>query len=149
MKLVEGGDEPAFADVGVAIGAGNGCMAEHFLDDAEVSAVVEKVRGKRMAQGVRGDAFTGHGYGRMLFHDLPYSHARDGLSSLSHKQPGGCFVLGSYCQVIVDGKQSRRTDRHEAFFTPLSKDADHPFVQILNAYMAKFGNAESAAVKKL
>lgn len=46
MKLVEGGDEAAFAHMGVAVGTGDGSMAHHFLDDAEVGAVVEKVGGK-------------------------------------------------------------------------------------------------------
>jgi hypothetical protein len=41
------------ADLGVALGGGEGGMAEQLLDGSQVGAGVEKVSGKGMAQGVR------------------------------------------------------------------------------------------------
>ena len=39
-------------DVGVDLGGEDGFVAEHFLDDAEVGAALDEVRGEGMADGV-------------------------------------------------------------------------------------------------
>ena len=50
---VEGGAEGAFGDVGVALGGGDGGVAEEFLDIDQRGAMVEEVGGEGVAEGVR------------------------------------------------------------------------------------------------
>ena len=40
-------------DMGIDLSGGNGGMAEHFLNSAEVNALGEKISGVRMAKSVR------------------------------------------------------------------------------------------------
>ena len=44
------GAEAVLVDVGVDLGGGDVGVAEHFLDDAEVGAVVEEVGGEAVAE---------------------------------------------------------------------------------------------------
>ncbi len=52
MEGLEGVLQVLLADVGVAVGGGDAGVAEHFLDDAQVGAVFEKVGGEGVAERV-------------------------------------------------------------------------------------------------
>ena len=41
-------------DLGIDLGRGNICMAQHFLNGVQVGAVFQQMRGERMAQRVGG-----------------------------------------------------------------------------------------------
>ena len=62
------GAEAILVDVGVELGGGDVGVAEHFLDDAEVGAVVEEVGGEAMAELVGMD-FLGEASGGGAFVD--------------------------------------------------------------------------------
>ena len=65
------GAEAVLVDVGVDLGGGDVGVAEHFLDDAEVGAVVEEVGGEAMAELVGmdflGEASSGGAFVDDLF----------------------------------------------------------------------------------
>ena len=56
------GAEAVLVDVGVDLGGGDVGVAEHFLDDAEVGAVIEEVGGEAVAELVGMD-FLGEACG--------------------------------------------------------------------------------------
>ncbi len=62
------GAEAVLVDVGVDLGGGDVGMAEHFLDDSEVGAVVEEVGGEAVAELVGMD-FLGEASGGGAFAD--------------------------------------------------------------------------------
>ncbi len=65
------GAEAVLVDVGVDLGGGDIGVAEHFLDDAEVGAVVEEVGGEAVAELVGmdflGEASSGGAFVDDLF----------------------------------------------------------------------------------
>ena len=65
------GAEAVLVDVGVDLGGGDVGMAEHFLDDSEVGAVVEEVGGEAVAELVGmdflGEASSGGAFVDDLF----------------------------------------------------------------------------------
>lgn len=62
------GAEAVLVDVGVDLGGGDVGVAEHFLDNAEVGAVIEEVGGKAVAELVGMD-FLGEACGGGAFVD--------------------------------------------------------------------------------
>ena len=50
MEFFVDGAEAVLVDVGVDLGGGDVGVAEHFLDDAEVGAVVEEVGGEAVTE---------------------------------------------------------------------------------------------------
>ena len=49
--------EPFLIDIGVNLRGGNVGVTQHFLDDPQIAAVFEKVRGEAVPQRVRRNAF--------------------------------------------------------------------------------------------
>lgn len=70
--------EVAVGDVGVNLGGGDGAVAEHLLDGADVGAGAEKFGGERMAQFVRGYRFDDTRKSAVTAHD--FLHAYGGQS---------------------------------------------------------------------
>ena len=54
--------EAVAGDVGVDFGGGDAGVAEEFLDDAEVRAVLEQMRGEAVSEHVRGDVARNAGH---------------------------------------------------------------------------------------
>ena len=66
-------------DVRVNLRGADVCMAQQFLQDAQVHARLQAVRGKAVAEGVRRDLFGK--VGRVLLHDFPSTHAAHRLAT--------------------------------------------------------------------
>ena len=64
------GAEAVLVDVGVDLGGGDIGVAEHFLDDAEVGAVVEEVGGEAVAELVGMDFLVEASGGGAFVDDL-------------------------------------------------------------------------------
>ena len=71
MKLPVDGLQPLLIDMRVNLRGRNVGMPEHLLDDAQIGAVAEQVRGKTMTEQVRIDIHFQSGMARMFFHNLP------------------------------------------------------------------------------
>src|SRR4051794_13385661 len=74
MEAMMHGLEPLLIDMRVDLRGGDIRMSEHLLDDAQVGAVAQQVRGKRMPQQVRVNVNAHAGELRDLFHNLPDAH---------------------------------------------------------------------------
>ena len=57
MELSMDGFEPILIDVRVNLGRGNIGVTQHFLDDAQVGAVTEKMRSETVPEQVRINIF--------------------------------------------------------------------------------------------
>ena len=57
MELSMDGFEPILVHVRVNLGRGNVGVTQHFLDDAQVGAVTEKMRGETVPEQVRINIF--------------------------------------------------------------------------------------------
>jgi hypothetical protein len=71
MKLSMDGFQPLLIDVRVNLRRGNICVPEHFLDDAQVSAVSEQMRRETVPEKMRINIFLQSGAPGMFFHNLP------------------------------------------------------------------------------
>ena len=71
MKLSMDGFQPLLIDVRVNLRRGNICVPQHFLDDAQVSAVAEQVRRETVPEKMRINIFLQSGVPSMFFHNLP------------------------------------------------------------------------------
>ena len=76
MELSMYGFEPLLIDVGINLGRGNVGVAEHFLDNAQVGAVTEQVRGETVPEQMRINVFLQAGVPRNSFYDLPDARSR-------------------------------------------------------------------------
>ena len=56
-------------DVGVDLGGGDGRVAEHGLDAADVSAIGKKIGSKAVTKGVRMHVFNQASFGGVVFHN--------------------------------------------------------------------------------
>ena len=66
--------EPLLIDVGINLRRRNVGMAEHFLDNAQIGAVAEQMRGETVPEQVRINVRFQSGMFRVFFHDLPDAH---------------------------------------------------------------------------
>src|SRR4051812_29262175 len=66
--------EPLLIDMRVDLRGGDIRMPEHLLDDAQVGAVAQQVRGKRMPQQVRVNVDAHARELRDFFYNLPDAH---------------------------------------------------------------------------
>ena len=71
MKLPMYGFKPLLIDMGVNLRCRNICVAEHFLDDAQVGAIAQQMRRKTMPEKMGINVLPQPGVPRTFFHDLP------------------------------------------------------------------------------
>lgn len=72
--------------MGIAVGSGNLGMAEHFLNNSQIRAVIEKMGCETMAQGVRGNRFLNPGFQCVFFDHFPNADPIDPLASIRYKK---------------------------------------------------------------
>ena len=65
------GFQPLLIDVRVNLRRGNICVPEHFLNDAEISAISEQMRRETVPEKMRINIFLQSGVLGMFFHNLP------------------------------------------------------------------------------
>lgn len=128
MKFLVDVAQPVAGDVGVDLGGADGGMAEEFLDDAEVGAVFEQVRGEAVSQHVRGDAARDAGVFDAFLDALPHGDRREGGAALGQEEVGGRAgrdQLGAAGgEVTVDGVDGFAADGDDAFLVALADDVD-------------------------
>ena len=61
-------------DMRINLGRGNIGMTEHFLNDAQISAIAEQMRGKTVSQKMRVNIRFQARFSGVFFHDLPGAH---------------------------------------------------------------------------
>ena len=63
-------------NVRVNLGRRDVGVAEHLLDDAQISAIAEQMRGKTVSQKMRVNIRFQAGFSGVFFHNLPDAHRR-------------------------------------------------------------------------
>ena len=76
MKLSVHRLQPLLIHMRINLRRRNVGMPEHFLDDAQIGAVAEQMRGKTMPQQVRINICLQSGPPRAFLHDLPDARRR-------------------------------------------------------------------------
>src|SRR5690242_2129266 len=85
VKLPMHSFETLLVDVGINLGCGNVGMAQHLLDDTQVSPVSEQVRREAMPQKMRINVLFQAAVSRVLLNDLPNPRRRKFCASLGKK----------------------------------------------------------------
>ena len=75
--------QPLAGHVRVNFGRADVSMAEHFLDDAQVGAIFQKVRREAVTQHVRSDVAGDAGVFHAAFYALPHRDRRERRAALS------------------------------------------------------------------
>ena len=68
--------QPLLIDMGVDLSRRNVGVPEHLLNDAQIGAVAQQMRGKTVSEQMRINVLFQSGVSRFLFHDLPDSRGR-------------------------------------------------------------------------
>ena len=71
VKLSMDGFQPLLIDMGIYLRCRNIRVPEHFLDDAQVGAVSEQMRGETVPEKMRINILFQSRVSCMFFHDLP------------------------------------------------------------------------------
>ncbi len=138
---------------------GNVRVPQQHLHSAQVGAVVEQVRGERMAQGVRRQWRGDAGLARVALHQLPEHHARHGrtgaratrgdeqILARQAAQDGGT-ALG---EVTLQPVARHLAEGHQALFVALAGDAQHLLhqPQVPGLERDQFAHAQTARVHQL
>lgn len=88
MGVVEGAEVFGF-DVSINLGGADVCVAEHFLDGAEVSAVMEEVGGEGVAEEVREDVLGDASDFGVALAELPEALGGEGFAAEAEEEVGG------------------------------------------------------------
>ena len=79
MKFLMDFPQAVAGDVGVDFGGADGGVAEEFLDDAQVSAVLEEVGGEAVPEHVGGEVAFNAGVAGAVFDAFPEGDGGEGL----------------------------------------------------------------------
>lgn len=142
-------------DVGIDFGGADALMSEHTLNGAEVGATLEKVGGKRVAEGVGADGLLQPDAGGQLFDDMENHDAGDIFAEAGDEDEifvtgldAGKVAVGEIEIELLDGAGG---DRDEALFAALALHADEAFgkVEVRELKVAKFGDSKTTTIKRL
>ena len=115
-------------DVGVDFGGADARMAQHFLDDAEVGAVLEQVRREAVPEHVRSNVFIDATTFDALFDVQPKGHAGEsGAATGEENSAGGAGfdeLWARGAEVTFERGDGGFADRDDAFLVPLANDVD-------------------------
>ena len=133
MMLEDGGLPGGGVDVGVDLGGEDGLVAEHFLDDTEVGAVLDEVRREGVAEGVGGDFLVDARDERLLFDEVEDGHPAQRVAVFVEE---GDVVEGRFggggagVEVLREGVCRHFAEGHEALFVALADHAHEALLEI-------------------
>jgi hypothetical protein len=134
-------------DVGIDFGGGDGGVAEEFLDDAEISAVLEQVRGEAVSEHMRSDVTFDAGHAGAFLDAQPKRHRGERSSALGEENIPGrmeAHELGAgRFKVELERLDGFASDRHSAFFVAFAENGDEAGIEVelFESDLAEFGEA--------
>lgn len=140
------------SDVRVDFGGVDAGMAEEFLDDAEVGAIFEEVRGETVAEHVRGDIALNARETNAFLDVQPECDGRERRSALCKENVGGRTardeVWAAGLEIALQRFDGLAPERHDAFFVAFSNYGDETAVEmkLFEAHAAEFGEAQATRV---
>jgi hypothetical protein len=148
---MEGGLQAASGDVCITVGCADIFVAEHLLDEAEVGPVFEKMRRKRVAQGVGRNRFADAGGLSIRLDPRPNGHPVDRLAPRCCEERSVLFwrFASKMDKEGVDRQGRGLSDRNHPLLLSFAMHFDKVFVEIGNPELAKLGDSHSGGVEKL
>lgn len=146
--------ETAASDMGIDLGGADGCVAEEFLDNAEVSAMFEQVSGEAVAEHVRRDVARNAGVADALFDAEPKRDGGKRSATLSEEDVGGRAFGNEFraadFKVTIHGSNGMATDRNNAFLVSFADHGDEAGgeLELFEAKVAEFREAEAGGISE-
>ena len=139
-------------DVGVDFRGEDRFVAEHFLDDAQIGAVLDEVRGEGVAEGVRGDFLADAREQRLLFDEIENGHPAQRAAVFVQEGDvveGRFGGRGACVEVVLEGVGCHFPEGDEPLFVAFADDAHKALLEIdvRDLQAAGFGDAQAAAVE--
>ena len=140
--------------MGINLGCGQGTVSEQFLHRTQIRTVIQHVRGKGMAQGVRMEWFGDAGPLPGCFDDFPYRLPRDALAAFVEKQcaplgnlgAGALFQLATpRIEVCGDGPACATAQWHKPLLGALAHESRDVLVQVDVVQIRTGGFRDAAA----
>ena len=136
----------------VDFGGGDGFVAEHFLDGAQVGSSFEEVGGEGVAEGVWGYFFCYTGGGCQVADDVEYHYA--GHLGTAAVEEEDVAAVGLYLELLACGKvffdeiAGNGGNGDYPLLVAFACDNQKAFVEIEagDAEIGEFGDPQSAAV---
>ncbi len=148
--------EAAFVQVGVDLRGGHAGVAKHFLDYAQVTAVVKEMGGKTVTESVRGKMFGNASSTRVFLDQMPDGFTAERAATRGEEDFTAC--RGAAAQpgtgvdkVLAHAIRSLSADGHEAFFVAFADGAQKGGVEIdvAEAELGSFAHTESCGIHQL
>ena len=127
----------ALVYMSVDFGGEYGLVAQHLLHHPQVSPVFYQMRGKGVAEAVRGDFLGDSGHkGLMLDHFEDRHPAESPAPEVEEDQivESGLRTLGPYCKVLPQSVGSHLPERDYPLFVAFSDDAHKALLEIQAAH---------------
>jgi len=126
--------EAVAGDVGVNFGGADGGVAQEFLDDAQVGAMLEQVGGEAVPEHVGGDVPLHSRAAHAVFDALPQSHGRERFVVAGQKHGrrrfGGDQFGPAGGEVLLQRGHGNLTDGHHTFLVALAYDIDETGLEV-------------------
>ena len=125
------------ADVGINFRGADVGVTEQFLDDAQVRAVFQQVRGETVSKHVWRDVASHAPLGHAIFNAFPHRDGGEPRSSRRkkyirwrtglHQFVTAIFIIG---QITIQCADRFRPDGHDAFLVAFADDVDESGVEM-------------------
>src|SRR5579859_2787208 len=154
MSLAVAGLEALDGHVGVDLGGRGRGMAENLLDAAQVSAALEQVGGRAVAQAVRARVAGRPALAQALVDDPASGPRLQAAAARAEKQSRPAGRGGKRGPALVepgaDRAQGRHPDRDGAFLVALAPDADGPagVVEAVRGQPAQLADPDAGRVEE-
>ncbi len=154
MVLQDGALPGGGVDVRVDFRGEDRLVAEHFLHDAQVGAVLDEVRGEGVAEGVRGDFLADACEQRLLFDQIENGHPAQRAAVFVEEcdvVEGWLGSLRAGVEVVAERVGGELPEGDEPLFVAFADHAHEAFLQIdvRDLQAAGLGDAQAAAVEDL
>ena len=134
MGAVERLAQRPVAEVRVDLGGRDRGVAEQLLHDPQVGALLEQVRGERVAQHVRRDGLLDAHRGRVVAHEAEDALARDAAAARVQQERRRLLALAEVRpparEVAASGLGRETARRHDALTPALALDAHDAALEI-------------------
>jgi hypothetical protein len=121
-------------DVRVDLGRRNVDVTQQLLNGGQIGPTLEQMRGKRVPQGVRGDAALNACATGGYLHEIPDTLPTDRLAArIQEDMPGAATTIELTPhprQIAAQCAHGRAADGHKALFATLAEDQKQTLVEI-------------------
>src|ERR1043166_177697 len=147
--------EAVAGDVGIDFGGADAGVAEQFLDNAQIGAVLQKMRGETMSKHVRSHVAFYASAADASFYAQPKSDRGKGSTAFGEKHIGGGALVDEFgpahIQVELQGSHGLAAQGHDALFIAFADYVNKTGLQmeLLQARLPQFRQAQAGSIGQL